>query len=98
MQRFNASAHARSSLPPNGPLHCSSEFQRAQKPSPDSLSLNGIGVDEDEGYPAGPVRAVAPGMVGAALNEAIPRPHEDLALVHEGPDLAVQDERVVHRA
>ena len=37
-------------------------------------------------------------MVSPALDEAVARSHEHLPLVHEGPDLAVQDEGVIHRA
>src|SRR5207249_4834508 len=54
-------------------------------------------VDEDEGHPAHRAAAVRPGVVGPALDHHVPRSHERLALVQDGPDLALEADRVVHR-
>src|SRR2546422_5239866 len=36
-------------------------------------------------------------MVGPALNQHVARPHQSLVLVQDGPDLALETDRVVHR-
>src|SRR5262249_2323297 len=53
-------------------------------------------VDQDESDPANLVRAVCPGMVGAALDDNVACPAENLAIVHNQVNLTGQYDAVVN--
>src|SRR6476469_7821293 len=63
-----------------------------------AMRLYRLGVDEHEGETGRLVGAIAPGMVGTALDQDVPRSEQHLALVHHRVDFARQHDGVVHRA
>src|SRR3954469_2957455 len=63
-----------------------------------AMRLYRLGVDEHEGETGRLVGAIAPGMVGAALDQDVPRSEQHLALVHQRVDFAGEYDGVIHRA
>src|SRR3954451_22032093 len=62
-----------------------------------AMRLYRLGVDEHEGETGRLVGAIAPGMVGAALDQDVPRSEQHLALVHQRVDFAGEHDGVIHR-
>jgi hypothetical protein len=60
--------------------------------------FHGHGVDEQKGHEAGRIRAVSPGMVGAALDQHIAGNELGLTDIHDRPDLAGENDRLVDGA
>src|SRR6266478_645914 len=86
---------------PRSPPNYSAQWDRLQPVIPigrSAHSLNRLGVDQDEGNPAILVATVGPGMIGAALNQDVARPHQGLPLVEHGPDLSLEHDGVIDRA
>src|SRR6185312_10663431 len=63
-----------------------------------AMRLYRLGVDEHKGETRRLVGAIAPGMVGAALDQDVPRSEQHLALVHQRVDFAGEHDGVIHRA
>src|SRR5882762_418729 len=57
--------------------------------------LGGLGVDQHEGDAAWSLAAVAPGVIGASLNQDIAQFEQRFAYIHHRVDLAVEYDRVV---
>src|SRR2546422_342053 len=62
-----------------------------------SAPIDRLRVDEHEGEIGRLVRSIAPGVVGAALNQHVAGLEQHLALVHQRMDLAGQYDRIVDR-
>src|SRR5262249_1741774 len=60
-------------------------------------ALHRLGVDQHGGEVGGLLAAVAPGVIGAALNEDVARAQQDLALIHQRVNLAGEHDGVIDR-
>src|SRR6516225_5886414 len=63
----------------------------------DVVRLDRLGIEQQEGDIGRFIGAVAPGMIGAALDQDVAGLEQNLALVHERVDLAREHDGVVHR-
>src|SRR3954468_7643516 len=63
-----------------------------------AMRLYRLGVDEHKRETGRLAGAIAPGMVGAALDQDVPRSEQHLALVHQRVDFAGEHDGVIHRA
>src|ERR1043166_3741108 len=88
-------------FPPSSARECSSYSVIAgndtASATPARQTLHRLRVAQHEGESGGLVAAVAPGVVGAALNEHVAGAQQHLALVHQRVNLAGEHDRVVDR-